>query len=283
MVYFISNLGGISLNNKQNRKINLISNRNFLSRKTSETLKSSLRKKGFTVTEKYDPQAELNITVGGDGAFLRAVHRNNFPDIPFIGINTGHLGFFQEVSPKRVNHFVEQYILGNYTIEEMSLMETEIITHNNRKFHIKSVNEIFVKTMNSKVIHLNLYIDGNHLERFSGDGLIISTPWGSTGYGYSAAGAIVHPSLDTLQITPLAPIISKAFRSLPNSVIVPGDLVVSTRPEERHKNSTIIVNDGQEFFYKNIKYINTRISKEKIYKLTLSKDSYWDNLKDKFL
>lgn len=267
----------------KNKKINLISNRNFLSRKTSEVLKTSLRQHGFIVSEKYDTNAALNITVGGDGAFLRAVHRNKFPDIPFIGINTGHLGFFQEISPDNVHDFVKRYILKDYTIKEMNLMETEIISHNGKKFHIKSVNEIFVKAMSSKVMHLNLYVDGNHLERFSGDGLIVSTPCGSTAYNFSAGGSIIYPGIGTLQVTPVAAIISKAFRSLPNSLIVPGDIVVSIRPEERHKNSTIIVNDGKELFYKDIKCINTRLSKDKVYVLTLDEDSYWDNLKDKFL
>lgn len=265
-----------------NKIINLISNNNFISRKTSAKIKESLTLHGFHVTEKYSKEAVLNITVGGDGAFLRAVHRNDFPDIPFIGVNTGHLGFFQEILPGDIDLFVSKYILNEYSQEEMFLLETEIIT-SNKKHTIKSVNEIVIKTTESKVIHLDLYIDNNHLQKFSGDGLIISTPSGSTAYNYSVGGSIVYPTLNTMQITPIAPIISSAFRSLPNSIIIPGSTLVTIIPERRHYNDTLIVNDGDEIKLKKVEKINIKISNDTIHKLNFKNGIYWDNLKDKFL
>ena len=128
-----------------------------------------------------------------------------------------------------------------------------------------------------------IFIDGNHLEKFSGDGIIISTPAGSTAYNLSAGGSIIFPSLKALQITPLAPINSKAFRSLIRSAVVPGDLVIKIKPEFYYTNSTLILNDGMEFKYDNIDSINFKISNRKIYKLNFDKDVYWNNLKSKFL
>lgn len=267
---------------KKSRKINLISNKNFESRKTSMQLIEKLSQRGFIVSEKYDNNAELNITVGGDGAFLRAVHRNKFPKIPFVGINTGHLGFFQEILPENIDDFINKYIQEDYEVEEISLVESKIVT-NKRVYTLTSVNEIVVKGIKSKVIHLDLSIDGNHLEKFSGDGIIISTPVGSTAYNFSSGGAIIYPSLETLQITPLSPISSKAFRSLPNSAIVPGNLTITITPEKRYTNSTLIVNDGVEFKYDDIKYIDFKMSDKKIYKLNFDKNMYWNNLKSKFL
>lgn len=264
------------------RQINIISNRNFESRKASANLKEKLSDKGFIVLDTYDPHAELNICVGGDGAFLRAVHRNKFPAIPFVGINTGHLGFFQEISPENMDDFISQYINKDYEVEEIYLISTEIFTKK-KTYYLTAVNEIVIKGMQSKVIHLDLSIDGNHLEKFSGDGIIVSSPVGSTAHNFSAGGSIIHPSLKTLQITPLAPISSKAYRSLMRSVVVPGDLVVKIKPEFYYANSTLILNDGMEFKYDNINYINLKISNKKIYKLNFNKDYYWDNLKSKFL
>ncbi len=264
------------------RKINLISNNNFISQKTASILKEKLEYHNFIVTEKYTNEAELNIAVGGDGAFLRAIHRNGFPDIPFVGINTGHLGFFQEIRPENIDKFISQYILEDYHVEEMYLMETEVIT-SDYNFNLLSVNEIVIKAENSKVMHLDLFVDDNHLEKFSGDGLIVSTPSGSTAYSYSAGGAIVYPTLESLQITPIAPIISKAFRSLPNSIIVPGDLNIKILPDKRHSNNTLIVNDGNEIKYHNIDYFNIKMSDKKIKKLNFDKNMYWNNLKEKFL
>lgn len=265
-----------------NRKINLISNRNFESRKTSIELIEKFNQRGFLVSEKYDKDAELNICVGGDGAFLRAVHKYKFPNIPFIGINTGHLGFFQEISPNEIDSFIMKYIKKDFIKEKIYLVNAEIITKK-KSYYLTAVNEIVIKGMESKVIHLDLSIDGNHLEKFSGDGIIISTPAGSTAYNFSTGGSIVFPSLKTLQITPLSPINSKAYRSLPNSAIIPGDLTISIRPEKRYINSVLIVNDGVEFRYDNTIEIKFNISSKSIFKLNFDKNNYWDNLKSKFL
>ncbi len=94
-----------------------------------------------------------------------------------------------------------------------------------------------VKGIKSKVVHLEIFVDGNHLENFCGDGMIISTPVGSTAYNFSSGGSIIYPSLNTLQMTPLSPISSKAYRSLPNSAIIPGDLKITIKPEYRYENS----------------------------------------------
>lgn len=270
------------MENKKNRKINIISNRNIESRKTTAKLKELLSQRGFQASEKYDEDAELNICVGGDGSFLKAVHRYKFPKIPFIGINTGNLGFFQEIKTFEIQEFINKYIDGKYTIEEIFLLKTKVCTKE-KCYYLKSINEIVVKTIKSKVIHLDLFIDENHLETFSGDALIISTPVGSTAYNYSSHGSIIYPTLKTMQITPLSPINSKAYRSLPNSVVVPGDIKVKIKPRNTYRNSTLVVNDGVEFRYKNIDYIECLMSNKKIYKLNFDKDMYWNNLKDKFL
>ncbi len=272
---------GIFLTNEK-RIINIISNRNYESRKTKIILVDKLEEMGFVVSEEYVPNAELNICIGGDGAFLRAIHRNKFPETPFVGINTGHLGFFQEVSPSNIDEFLYKYINNEYMIEEIYLVEAEVCTKN-KCFTLTGINEIVIKGIKSKVIHLTMYIDGNHLQKFSGDGIIISTPAGSTAYNFSSGGSIVYPSIGCLQITPLSPISSKAFRSLPTSAIIPGDFNITIKPEFRYENSILIVNDGVEFRYDNIIDVNVKLSDKKIYKLGLSKNSYWDNLKSKFL
>ncbi len=264
------------------RKINLISNRNFESRKTSLELIEKFTARGFQISERYSPDAELNICVGGDGRFLRAVHKYKFPSIPFIGINTGHLGFFQEISPENIDVFISKYINQDYYTEDIYLIDAKVVT-SKKTYQLTAINEIVVKSIQSKVIHLDLYIDGNHLEKFSGDGLIISSPVGSTAYNLSTGGSIVYPSLKTVQITPLSPINSKAYRSLPNSMVVPGNLEICVRPERRYINSALIVNDGVEFKYQDTKEVILKLSENKIFKLNFDQDNYWNNLKSKFL
>lgn len=262
--------------------INIISNRNVHSQEISKNLGKKLQKAGYTPTTTYDENAILNICVGGDGAFLRAVRRYNFPDIPFIGINTGHLGFFQEILPENIDYFIDKFKREDFTVEEVSLVKATITT-NRRDYTLTGVNEVTVRTADSKVIHINVYIDNNHLQTFSGDGLLVSTPVGSTAYNFSSGGSIVYPTLNTLQLTPLSPINSQAYRSLPNSSVIPGDIPIRLEPTKRYKNSTLVVVDGKEYRYRNIKDITLSISNRTVKKIILDRDMYWNNLKSKFL
>ena len=270
------------MTNNRSKIINVISNYNLASQKTSNMLIDKLNRRGFIVPNKYDDNAELNICVGGDGAFLRAVHKYQFTDIPFIGINTGHLGFFQEILPENIDVFIDKYINEDYVLEEILLVQANVCTKTSC-FQLFGVNEIVIKGVKSKVVHLEIFIDGNHLEKFCGDGIIVSTPVGSTAYNFSSGGSIVYPSLKTLQITPLSPISSRAYRSLPNSAVIPGDITITIKPEYRYENSILIIVDGFEYRYDNITEVSFTIPQKTISKLNFDKNMYWNNLKSKFL
>lgn len=262
--------------------INIIHNNDKESITTAEILKEKLSNNDFIVSQSYCHEAMLNICIGGDGAFLRAVHNYDFPDIPFTGINTGHLGFFQELSPENIDFLISRLKSKKYSIKEINLVEGSICTKTSCS-ELLGVNEFTVKGIESKVIHLNVFINNNHLERFSGDGIIISTPTGSTAYNFSAGGSIIYPTLKTLQITPLAPISSKAYRSLLNSIIVPKTITIKVKPEYRYENSIIIIADGIQHQFDNIVEINFKLSDLTISRLTLDSSFYWNNLKSKFL
>lgn len=278
----MDSLEGNFLTNKDHRIINVISNYNPASQKTSKLLIDKLDSKGFQVSSKYDNNAELNICIGGDGAFLRAVHRHKFTNIPFVGINTGHLGFFQEILPENIDTFIEKYIQKDYVVEKIFLVKADVCTKNSC-FQLFGVNEIVVKGIQSKVVHLEVFVNGNHLEKFCGDGMIISTPVGSTAYNFSSGGSIIYPSLKTLQLTPLSPISSRAYRSLPNSAVIPGDIEITIKPEYRYENSILIIVDGMEYRYDNITEVNFTIPEKTISKLNFDRNMYWNNLKSKFL
>lgn len=270
------------MSSNRTRIINVISNNNDASKNTARLLIYKLSSKGFHIPKSYDNKAELNICIGGDGAFLRTVHKYNFPNIPFVGINTGHLGFFQEILPENIDEFIDKYIRGDYSIEEIFLVRANIYTKD-KHFQILGVNEIVIKGIKSKVVHLEVFINDNHLEKFSGDGIIISTPVGSTGYNFSSGGSIIYPSLKALQITPLSPISSRVYRSLLNSTIVPGDIPITIEPEYRYENSILVVVDGMELKYDNISKIDFAIAEKTISRLNFDKNMYWNNLKSKFL
>ena len=184
------------------RIITINSNQVPKSIETRNLLKEKLIAAGFDVYYDFHPGTELIISIGGDGSFLKTVHDFNFPKIPIVGINTGHLGFFPEICPDNIDSFIETYLENNFTIEEVSLLKASIYTEKSC-CDLFAINEVVVKGDKSRTIHLDLMVNEKHIQKFSGDGMIVSTPTGSTAYNYAAGGSIVDTSLELMQLTPL--------------------------------------------------------------------------------
>ncbi len=264
------------------RVINIFANQDEYTLEIKDRLIELINKKGYIHNDEFSKEAELNITIGGDGSFLRGVRDSNFSKIPFVGINTGTLGFYPEISPEKLETFVSDYILGNYTINNVNLIECEISAGGQNEI-IYAVNDIVLKRKDMKTIHLDVYIASNHLEKISGDGLIISSPMGSSAYNKSAGGSLVYPSLKTLQITPLSPIISNAYRCLECSIIVPPEFEIKIFPERKVDYYVALMADGVVFEYDELESLQFRTSKKVIKRLTTGKFNYWNVIKDKFL
>ena len=166
----------------ENKIINISTNGTAVSMETKDRLTIKLKNKGFNVTDKFDESAALTICIGGDGSLLRTLHAYDFPSTPFIGINTGHLGFFQEISPDELDEFIERYMEGKYEIQHLKTLHAYIQTDEESTAvqKIKKLNKIIIKSSKSNTIHLNLSIGNSLIEKFSGDGLLVSTPAGST-------------------------------------------------------------------------------------------------------
>lgn len=267
------------------KTINIFTNNDNKSLSISKIVQKKFEKENFAISFDYDVNAVLNICIGGDGAFLRAVHKSNFSRIPFVGINTGHLGFYQEILEYNIDEFVESFLNNNYEIETLDLLEGKVFLKNSNKPYIfNCLNEFVIQSDSSSIIHLDVFIDDNHLESFAGDALLISTPSGSTAYNFSAGGAILYRSLKGYQLTPLAPLNSKAYRSLLNSIVIPSKsiLKIKTRNED-YKYKTLFISDGMNLSYEDLDYVEFKTSKLNIKKLSFYKNWYWLNIKDKFL
>lgn len=262
--------------------INIFFNDNDKSLLAFKKLKEILNKKNFFVSETFNENASLNICIGGDGSFIRGVHNTNFTKIPFVGVNTGTLGFYQEISFENIEKFVDEYIEKKYTIEKIRLLECEIKIKDITKTQ-KCLNEFVIRSNGSEIIHLDIFIDNNHLETFAGDGLIISTPSGSTAYNMSIGGSIMYPTLKGFQLTPMAPIFSKVYRSLSNSIVIPNTSSLKIVPHEKSYKKIAFTTDGIDRSFENIEYFTFKKAYQKIYKLMFNKDWYWINMKDKFL
>ena len=242
-------------------KVKLFVNDNEKSNIVARDLELELNKYGFKVVNKgsYD----LAISVGGDGSFLRMVKDTKFNEsVYYIGVNSGTLGFLQEIDIKDTVDFVKRLNSDEYKIEEISVQETKVITED-KIYLFDSLNEIVVRNREFNVLRVPVYVDDELLENFSGDGLLISTSTGSTAYNMSFGGSIVYNTLSTLSITPIAPLNNKVYKTLFNSVIVPGDRVVTLKPDKEYKDLFIQI-DGVNKLIDNVIKVETKIDKKRI-------------------
>lgn len=266
-----------------NRIINIFANEDAYSIETRKLLRRKLQQSGFTVPKEFSPEAELIVSVGGDGSFLKTLHKYGFPDIPFLGINTGHLGFFQELHPDDLDSFVFWYKQGRYQIQELKTVMGIVTENSGETYEYLGLNEMLIKGANSRSIHLNISIGGSFIERFSGDGILVSTPAGSTAYNYSLGGSIVDPRLTVLQITPIAPMNTTAYRSFTSSVVLPPELIVRIHPELNDNKSLLLVSDGFERKHDDIREINLKISDVVVKLMRFENYDFWTKVKTKFL
>ena len=143
--------------------------------------------------------------MGGDGTFLEAARRVGKKEIPILGVNMGRLGFLADVSPNDIEDVVEHLYKGEYAIEARSVIEVTL-PDGNLNVYPYALNEVAVlKHDNSSMISIDVRINGEHLTTYQADGLIISTPTGSTGYALSVGGPIIVPQAGIFSITPVAP------------------------------------------------------------------------------
>lgn len=246
-------------------------------KKVLEQVEKEFSKNGFTFS---DDDYELAIAIGGDGTFLNMLNQNKFnSDILYTGINTGTLGFLQEISPDKTSEFIENIYKKQYRIDELDIEETTI-ENNFGKSKFFSLNDVEISNELRKRAILDLYLDGHYLETFGGDNLIISTQTGSTAHNKNVGGALIHNSLHALQITPIGGGICSEYKCLTNSYIVPSDTVIEIIP---HTLPLAIMIDGEKNVYHDVSKIETTVSKKKIKCLRMNNYSYVNVIKDKFL
>ncbi len=184
--------------------------------------------------EEFD--VDFIVAIGGDGTILRVEHRTK-KEIPILGINMGTLGFLTEVEPHEAFFALSKLIEGDYHIDERIKLRTYLDGENNVP---DSLNEVAILTgIPGKIIHLKYYIDGGLADEIRADGLIVSTPTGSTGYAMSAGGPFLDPRLEAVVIAPLAPI---ALSSRPMVVPAKSTVEVKNLAEGR---KLILAIDGQ--------------------------------------
>ena len=161
----------------------------------------------FKTFDHLDDSFDLLVSVGGDGTILRAITFVKNSNISIIGINTGRLGFLATIQDNEIETAIQNIIDGKYRISERSLLSVETLPQNESITALNfALNEVAVSRKNTtSMITVETYLNGEYLTSYWSDGLIISTPTGSTGYSLSCGGPVITPGTNSLVLTPIAP------------------------------------------------------------------------------
>lgn len=159
----------------------------------------------FSSQADLDPGLDFFVTIGGDGTLLDAVSWVRDRGIPVLGINFGRLGFLTSVAPSRVKEAVDQLLRGQYTIEKRSMVRLHTSSGLFGKTNY-ALNEFAIHKKDiASMIKIKAYVNGELMNSYYADGLVVATPTGSTGYSISCGGPIILPESPVLVITPVAP------------------------------------------------------------------------------
>lgn len=197
-------------------------------------------------------QVELNelgksvqvvVVLGGDGTLLGVARATAAQGPYLIGVNFGTLGFLTEITPSEVIAALDRLKAGQARVVQRHLLHGHCLRDGKKVFESDAVNDLVIqKSTSSRLMDLNVFVDEQELMSIRGDGLIFSTPSGSTAYSLAAGGSIVHPQLDLTLITPICP------HSLTNRpIILPGDCKVSVYLPA-YQGSAYVTADGQNSF-----------------------------------
>ena len=196
---------------------------------------------GLEVFEGNSFSADMVLSIGGDGTFLKAASRVGKKEIPILGINTGRLGFLADVLPDQMEDAFDEIYQGNYLAEPRRVLKLTCNGHV-LKGYPYGLNEIAVlKRDTSSMITIHAYINGEPLNVYQADGLVISTPTGSTGYSLSVGGPILVPQSGTISLTAVAP---HSLNVRP--IVIRDDWEITLDVESRSHNFLIAVDGSSE-------------------------------------
>lgn len=193
--------------------------------------------------EEIPAQVEMIIVLGGDGTLLSVARLVGTHQVPILGVNLGGLGFLTEITLDELYQVLERVLQGDFTADERVVLNTAVIRRGERLTEFMVLNDAVInKGALARIIDLETTINGEYLTTFKSDGLIISTPTGSTAYNLSAGGPIVYPSLHCIIITPICP------HTLTNRpIMIPDDVVVRAILKSKQQE-VVLTLDGQQGF-----------------------------------
>jgi NAD+ kinase len=250
--------------------------------KLSPLIKNSILKRKTDSVRSLLNKSDIVISLGGDGTFLNTASLIGNKAIPILGVNLGSLGFMAEIGPEEIDNFIIDILNSKYKVQDLCLIGVKSA----KKKKLYGLNEVVIDKCNSiRMIEMEVFYNKEKVVRFVADGIIISTPTGSTGYSLSSGGAIVSPSSKVFLVTPISP---HTLNLRP--IIVPddGEIKITARSEGKIRqtldgfNSTIFDSPADFHLFKAEHTIKVIKKLNRTYFQTLNKKLLWGADKRKY-
>lgn len=250
-----------------------------VSRELAERFHDLIGQRGI---KRDDSAPDVVVSIGGDGTLLQAFHQyeDRIASVNFVGIHTGHLGFFADWKKDELEELVEMMATEQPNVVRYPLAEIEVETASGAITRYIAVNEATIKGVDGTVVS-QININDELFEMFRGDGIVISTPSGSTAYNKSVGGAIVHPYIEALQIAEIASINNRVFRTLGSSVLLPKHhhCEIFSKKEQR----LVLTIDHLNILINDLHSVRCRVSSHKISFARYRPFPFWNRVREAFL
>jgi len=220
---------------------------------------------------------DLLVILGGDGTLLHVADRASQMHIPVVGINLGGLGFLTEVAAAERFEVLEGIMAGRVVIEERVMLKARVLHNGETGAWRYALNDVVVnKGSLDHLVHLSAWADDTYITTYRADGLIFSSPTGSTAYNLSAGGPIVHPALAAILVTPICPFMLES-----RPVLLPGEARLTTRLVKKSNNVKVII-DGMSVWEMSAEDTLEVVASEKKLRLVCSpQKDYFEILRNK--
>ena len=231
----------------------------------------------FETHHELKENADILLSIGGDGTLLNTITLIRDSNIPILGINTGRLGFISSISTDQIDSAITQLIKGNYNIQERTLLQLE--SENNLFGEINvALNEVTIlKKDTSSMIQIHAYLNDVYLNSYWADGLIVSSPTGSTGYSLSCGGPIILPETNNFIISPIA-----AHNLNVRPLVVSDDTVIRLKVDEREELALVALDSRSRAINPSLS-LTIRKANYKIKLIRLEDQSFISTMREKLM
>lgn len=268
------------------KKIKIFTNQTDQSLFYRDQLIKKLKAVGHHIADQESDDFTYVITIGGDGTLLAAFHafQDRIDDIQFIGIHTGHLGFYADWQRDELDELVQGLCLVNETdVVTYPLLEVNLTEKSGKSSRLLALNECSVRALSGTIIS-EVSIKGHFFETLRSDGICVATPTGSTGLNKSLGGAIMHPRLDAIQLTELAPLNNRVYRSLGSPIIISRKEWFTVKPYlSDSKEGFTLLYDNQKLEDLFIDHLILKIAPERIRFSNIRHTHFWDRVESSFI